>query len=734
MEALDLLVALADDPQNHVTAFTYDAAGRPLSIQDARGNTHTHEYDLAGRQTKMIYPDASYEQWTFDAVGRRATARTRAGQVMTSTYNARGFEDSRDWSDGTPDMQFQYEANGRLWYITQTDAANSRYTSIYYEYDAANQMLTENLMHYDPAVAGGSYGATTNHTYDADGNRASLMSPTGEVHYTYTQRNQLKQVLHYTDVLATYSYNADGTLSTKSLLNGTTASHTYDAAGQHTMVNHTGPGGAPLKRRDYLYNNMGNRTAMQHDAGLWDVYGYDAVDQLTSAKYSASNSAGASPASTTTYQYDPVGNRQQTIVTGGANAGTTSYATANSMNQYPGIGGNPLTYDANGNLTAMQNAATPTSPITASYDAQNRLLTATRGSGGGADTMEVVYDPWNRPIYRVINGQRLFYVWDGWNLVGESTDAGYQVGEFERVYVHGAAVDEILTSQQGYGGPRRYHHHDALGSVIALTDDTGALLESYTYDVFGTPKVFDATGLPVAGTQHGNRFLYTGREWIAPLSLYDYRNRVYSAEIGRFLQTDPIGFAGGDVNLYRYVGNRPADRKDPFGHFAIAIPILAIAAVAALVALAAVWPFIAPNIPPIHITPPHIDPAPYVQPYTPPHQPSYSPPTHTPGIPSEPTVPETLAPHSGSFPGFTGTPGSTVETPDQTRTYGPDGYPLIDHDMPHHGHGDHCHDWGRPPGGGPPKNEDRGPPRPPQSGDPPAPSNSPFHIPPSPTN
>jgi RHS repeat-associated protein len=200
-----------------------------------------------------------------------------------------------------------------------------------------------------------------------------------------------------------------------------------------------------------------------------------------------------------------------------------------------------------------------------SYDAQNRLLSATRGSGGSADTMEVVYDPWNRPIYRTVNGQKLFYVWDGWDLVGERTEAQYQAGEYQHVYVHGAEVDEILTTQQGYGGARRFHHHDALGSVIALTDDTGALLESYTHDVFGTPQVFDAAGQPVSGTQHGNRFLYTGREWIAELSLYDYRNRVYSAEIGRFMQTDPIGFAGGDINLYGYVGNGAADWSDPSG-------------------------------------------------------------------------------------------------------------------------------------------------------------------------
>jgi RHS repeat-associated protein len=64
---------------------------------------------------------------------------------------------------------------------------------------------------------------------------------------------------------------------------------------------------------------------------------------------------------------------------------------------------------------------------------------------------------------------------------------------------------------------------------------------------------------------YANRFLFTGREFLKEANLYDYRNRVYSAELGRFLQTDPIRFEAGDVNLYRYVGNKFGVFVDPFG-------------------------------------------------------------------------------------------------------------------------------------------------------------------------
>jgi RHS repeat-associated protein len=59
--------------------------------------------------------------------------------------------------------------------------------------------------------------------------------------------------------------------------------------------------------------------------------------------------------------------------------------------------------------------------------------------------------------------------------------------------------------------------------------------------------------------------LFTGRVLLKEANLYDYRNRVYSAELGRFLQTDPIQFDAGDGNLYRYVGNKVGVFVDPFG-------------------------------------------------------------------------------------------------------------------------------------------------------------------------
>jgi len=98
-----------------------------------------------------------------------------------------------------------------------------------------------------------------------------------------------------------------------------------------------------------------------------------------------------------------------------------------------------------------------------------------------------------------------------------------------------------------------------------LTDKDGKLAERYSYSVTGEVTIYDASGTELENSALGNRWMYTGREWLPEIGLYDYRNRVYSAQLGRFLQTDPTGFNAEDLNLYRYVQNDYSNYVDPHG-------------------------------------------------------------------------------------------------------------------------------------------------------------------------
>jgi RHS repeat-associated protein len=106
----------------------------------------------------------------------------------------------------------------------------------------------------------------------------------------------------------------------------------------------------------------------------------------------------------------------------------------------------------------------------------------------------------------------------------------------------------------------RYHQTDALDSVIALVDDTGAVKTTYTYDPFGN--------VTISGEASDNPFQYTGRE-NDETGLYYYRARYYSPELQRFISEDPIGLAGGYENYFAYTGNNPMNTKDPLGLFCV---------------------------------------------------------------------------------------------------------------------------------------------------------------------
>jgi len=130
--------------------------------------------------------------------------------------------------------------------------------------------------------------------------------------------------------------------------------------------------------------------------------------------------------------------------------------------------------------------------------------------------------------------------------------------------IHEPGIDSPL-AEVSSSGTLTFYHQDWLGNVVMLTNAAGAKVQTYTYDVWGKGSGFDSAGAAITPGSFASRFLFTGREYDPETALYHYRARAYSPTLGRFLQTDPIDFDAGDVNLFRYVGNNPMNWVDPLG-------------------------------------------------------------------------------------------------------------------------------------------------------------------------
>ena len=213
------------------------------------------------------------------------------------------------------------------------------------------------------------------------------------------------------------------------------------------------------------------------------------------------------------------------------------------------------TYDGNGNLTYD-------GAFTYCYDTESRLigvLSSGSCASPGVSVASYAYDARGRRKSKTVGGVTTMYVTGvNDNEVLEYDGATGAVGNW---YVYGLGVDAVLSQVNAGAGARQTMIPDVQGSIVATLDAASGVVSKAGYLSFGENP-----------TTYTGSFRYTGRRIdpetggspSQPSGLYYYRARTYSPTWGRFLQPDPIGYAGGG-NLYAYTNNDPLNRTDPLG-------------------------------------------------------------------------------------------------------------------------------------------------------------------------
>jgi len=507
----------------NVTQFSYDTAGDLQDLTDAKGHIISHSRDILGRLIQRTYPDNSYEDYEYDAAGKVIAFTNRRREKITFSYDTTGRLEWKIYSSGKK-LHFFYDATGYLASVEEVMEATTTLDTAY-ERDALHRITKVKVL---GQVTPGSYDVS--YTYDATGNRTFMVYPDGyALNYTYDAANRLMRISDASNnTIVAYEYDAAGRRTRRNLGNGTYTTYEYDDLDRLTLLVNYASNGVVQSQFGYTYNASGIRTAMTTLEGVHS-YGYDGTYQLTSVEYPDGRAVD--------YAFDKVGNR--TSVTD--NSMVTSYAT-NTLDQYTQAGAETFGYDANGNLTTR---TLNTAVTTYGWDEDDRLMSVDR-EGVHIDYR---YDHQGRLVAKTVGGEEIRYIWDGLDLIAEMDSAGQVV----KRYVYGSAIDEIMLVT---GGPTNYWaQQDGLGSVVGTTNDSGAVVSTSSYDVYGNVRSGDLSPVP-------QRF--AGMWWDGDAVLYHVRARWYEPRIGRFLSTDPVGITARSA-LYPYADNDPVNLVDRTG-------------------------------------------------------------------------------------------------------------------------------------------------------------------------
>jgi RHS repeat-associated protein len=549
------------------TDITRDAFGKPLAVKRRSPGgtlsvTRSYAYDAYQQLCLSVEPETGATVQDFDAANNLswsasgqpftaatacAAARTGAINKVNRTYDARNRIKTLSFPDGVGNQTWTYTPDGLPEQVmTYNGAGNTNPVANAYHYNKLRLLDGTG----ETITWPGFYSWGIGHGYDGNGNETNQVYPTGLI--VSFAPNALGQATQAGSYATSASYYPNGALKQFTYGNGIVHTMTQNARqlpSRSTDCTLAGTCAVANRRLDlgYAYDENANVSAVTDyttAARQSRTATYDALDRLTQA---------TSPMfGTATYTYDQLDNLKSLTVTAGGNSRSYGYVYDPATNQLGnitnGVGGSTIVglgYDAQGNLNNKSGQLYR-------FDYGNRLREATNIAGYAYDA----------------NGRRVLASNLSWFQIFQYSQSGQllyttddrSAKRTEHIYLAGSLVAQ---SEIPYGlttATVKYQHTDALGTSIAVTDASKAVIQTSEYEPYGqlvNRALTDGPG-------------FTGHVQDATTGLTYMQQRYYDPGIGRFLSVDPVtadSTTGANFNRYWYGNNNPYKFIDPDGRF-----------------------------------------------------------------------------------------------------------------------------------------------------------------------
>lgn len=513
------------DPLSGVTQYGYNALDQLISVTDPRSKVTSYTYNGLGDLTQQVSPDTGTTANTYDSGGNLQTSTDARSKTGTYAYDALNRVTSLTYPDQTLTYTYDSGSNqkGRLTQVTDNSGSTS------WTYDTQGRVLSRQQTM-------GSVSKTVGYAYDASGRIQTLTLPSGNaITYGYSNGRIASLTLNgSTTILSNVLYQPFGPTRGWTWGNSTLAVREYDTDGKITDIDSAG-------LKTYGYDDAFRITGITDasDPDLSQTYNYDLLDRLTSATGTGLNQG---------WSYDANGNRL--TQTGSQSSTFTISSTSNRLSSITGSLTRTYSYDSAGNTTNDGTA-------TLTYSDAGTMVSATKAG----ITTTYALNALGQRIRKTTSSASTYFAYDeAGHLVGEYDNAGNLTQE--TIWFGGIPVATIRPN--GGGGVNLFYvHTDQLTTPRRVSRPSdNAIVWRWDSDPFGVTLANEDPDGDSTSFAYGLRFPGQYRDAETGLNYNNLRN--YDPSTARYIESDPIGIAGG-LNTYRYAMAAPLGYYDFLG-------------------------------------------------------------------------------------------------------------------------------------------------------------------------